>query len=86
MTICGESSELSQPFIVFAAENLLEHEATYPLPESQVDRFLLKLKIEYPGSKKWKISTNGIASIDQILSSRQLIDEIFIDERVRSSI
>lgn len=98
VTIGGESSELPQPFVVFATENPMEHEGTYPLPESQVDRFLLKLKIEYPsrieemeildGAAKinGKISTNGVASIDQILSSRRLIDEIFIDERIREYI
>jgi MoxR-like ATPase len=94
VTIGGETNELPKMFAVFATENPIDHEGTYPLPESQVDRFLLKLRIEYPskaeeikilddGAKTCeKIAVNGVVSIEQILSSRKLIDEIFIDERV----
>ncbi|MDR1433455.1 MAG: MoxR family ATPase [Puniceicoccales bacterium] len=95
VTIGGESNKLPQPFVVFATENPVEHEGTYPLPESQIDRFLLKLKIEYPtrieelkildeaAKVDRKISASAVVSIDQILDSRLLVDEIFIGESVR---
>ncbi|MDR0693370.1 MAG: AAA family ATPase [Puniceicoccales bacterium] len=95
VTIGGETNKLPELFMVFATENPIEYEGTYPLPESQVDRFLLKLKIEYPSrleeikildsaakiSKKNVI--NAVVSMDQILNSRKVVDEIFIDEKVK---
>jgi MoxR-like ATPase len=98
VTIGGETSKLPELFIVFATENPIEHEGTYPLPESQVDRFLLKLRIEYPSKieemrilgeaakVRREIDVSGVVSIDQILDSRKLIDAIFIDERVQEYI
>ncbi|MDR1890837.1 MAG: AAA family ATPase [Puniceicoccales bacterium] len=95
VTIAGETNKLPELFMVFATENPIEYEGTYPLPESQVDRFLLKLRIEYPSkleeikildsaAKISKVSViDAVVSIDQILSSRKLVDEIFIDEKVQ---
>ncbi|MDR1414029.1 MAG: AAA family ATPase [Puniceicoccales bacterium] len=95
VTIGGETNKLPELFMVFATENPMEHEGTYPLPESQIDRFLLKLRIEYPSkAEEIKIlelgaktnranSANAVVTIDQILESRQLIDEIFMDEKVQ---
>ncbi|MDR1528593.1 MAG: AAA family ATPase [Puniceicoccales bacterium] len=95
VTIAGETNKLPELFMVFATENPIEYEGTYPLPESQVDRFLLKLKIEYPSKLEEikildsaaKISKetaiNAAVSLDQILKSRKVVDEIFIDEKVK---
>jgi MoxR-like ATPase len=84
--------------MVLATENPIEHDRTYPLPESQVDRFLLKLRIEYP-SKLEEISilnlsartdknidANPVVGIDQILESRKLLDSIFIADNVQEYI
>ncbi|MDR2737332.1 MAG: MoxR family ATPase [Puniceicoccales bacterium] len=98
VTIGGETNRLPDLFIVFATENPIEHEGTYPLPESQVDRFLLKLKIEYPtkieemkildeaGKIHREFAMEPVVSIDEILESRRMIDEIFIDEKVQEYI
>jgi MoxR-like ATPase len=98
VTIGGETNKLPELFTVFATENSMEHEGTYPLPESQVDRFFLKLKIEYPsraeeikildeGAKpNREILVNAVVSPDQILQSRRLIGEIFMDEKVQEYI
>jgi MoxR-like ATPase len=98
VTIGPETNKLPELFIVFATENPIEHEGTYPLPESQIDRFLLKLRIEYPSRLEeikildqaakvnGKFSAKGVVSIPQILESRKLIDEIFIDEKVQEYI
>jgi MoxR-like ATPase len=98
VTIGGETNKLPDLFVVFATENPIEHEGTYPLPESQMDRFLLKLKIEYPSKvEEMKILAEaskinkgdiigGVVSIAQIFESRRLIDEIFIDEKVQEYI
>src|SRR5690606_33647616 len=49
VTSGGETYRLPEPFLVLATQNPIEHEGTYPLPEAQVDRFMLKLRVEYPG-------------------------------------
>jgi MoxR-like ATPase len=94
VTIGGERNTLPEMFIVFATENPIEHEGTYPLPESQIDRFLLKLRIEYPsrleeirilneaGKLCKKNSIAAVVSLDKILDSRKLLDSVFIDEKV----
>jgi MoxR-like ATPase len=98
VTFGGETHRLPELFAVFATENPIEHEGTYPLPESQIDRFLLKLNVEYPSraeemeildlaSKIVRPSIpNAVVSIGQILESRRLLDKVFIDERVRAYI
>ncbi len=91
----GESTyKLDEPFLVLATQNPIEHEGTYPLPEAQVDRFMLKLKIEYPNKEEEfrimkrmavtdkKISVSPVVSPDEILKARKVVDEIYIDERI----
>ena len=83
---------------MLATQNPIEHEGTYPLPEAQVDRFMLKLKIEYPNKEEElkimkrmamtdkKISVSGVITPEEILKARKVVDEIYIDERIEKYI
>ena len=94
VTIADKTYLLPEPFIVFATENPIDQEGTYQLPEAQVDRFLMKLNIEYPdmeqekqilnamGRTQPKVSVNTIISPETILASRLLLDEIHMDEKI----
>ena len=98
VTIGGETFELDDPFLVLATQNPIEQEGTYPLPEAQVDRFMLKLKITYPNKKEEKeiqsrmahttnkTSVCPIISPADILDIRKLVDEIFMDEKIKDYI
>ncbi|MBN1898931.1 MAG: MoxR family ATPase [Spirochaetes bacterium] len=93
VTIGETTFLLSEPFLVLATQNPIEQEGTYPLPEAQVDRFMLKLKITYPDKKEEneiihrytvgnKIEVKGIVKPEEILKARQIIDSIYIDEKI----
>ncbi len=93
ITIGDETFKLEEPFIVLATQNPIEQEGTYPLPEAQLDRFLLKLKIGYPTrdeelkimrrfSRKHESSPNCILSGSQVLGMRKLIEKIYIDPKI----
>jgi len=97
VTIGEQSYELPKPFIVLATQNPIEQEGTYPLPEAQVDRFMLKLKIEYPERDEEmqiqermtvkeipKVST--VITPDDILQARDAVYKIYIDEKVKNYI
>ena len=97
VTIGGETYQLPQPFLVLATQNPIEQEGTYPLPEAQVDRFMLKIKLEYPSrSEEQKImrqnllkkypEPNQVINTDKILEARELIKEIYIDEKIEQYI
>lgn len=97
VTIGGETYPLPQPFLVLATQNPIEQEGTYPLPEAQVDRFMLKVKLEYPNkSEEQKIMRqnllkeypvpNQVISTSKILEARELIKEIYIDEKIEQYI
>ena len=97
VTIGGETYPLPQPFLVLATQNPIEQEGTYPLPEAQVDRFMLKIKLEYPNkSEEQKImrqnllkeypEPNQVIGTDKILEARELIKEIYIDEKIEQYI
>lgn len=98
ITIGGETFPLSQPFMVIATQNPIEQEGTYPLPEAQVDRFMLKLKIDYPSKEEEKIIMQRMASnksqikIQKIvqpeilLKIREVIDSIYIDNNLEDYI
>ncbi len=97
VTIGGETYPLPQPFLVLATQNPIEQEGTYPLPEAQVDRFMLKIKLEYPNkSEEQKImrqnllknypEPNQVINTDKILEARELIKEIYIDEKIEQYI
>jgi MoxR-like ATPase len=94
VTIADTSYLLTEPFIVFATENPIDQEGTYPLPEAQVDRFLMKLNIEYPdmeqekqilqamGKSKPNLEVRSVIDPETILASRKLLDEIYMDEKI----
>ena len=94
VTIGDQSFPLEEPFLVLATQNPIEQEGTYPLPEAQVDRFMLKLKITYPNKKEEKeiqkrmastsvkSEVNPIISPEEILEARKIVDSIYIDEKV----
>src|SRR5208282_1119090 len=89
---------LEEPFLVLATQNPIEQEGTYPLPEAQVDRFMLKLKIGYPSRAEERqildvmARTSGLPSASavvepaQILKARQVINEIYMDDKVKDYI
>jgi MoxR-like ATPase len=94
----GENTfSLEQPFLVLATQNPIEQEGTYPLPEAQIDRFMLKLKITYPNKKEEHeimermttgktIQVNKVISPADILKARTVINEIYIDEKIKDYI
>jgi MoxR-like ATPase len=98
VTIGDQTFKLEEPFLVLATQNPIEQEGTYPLPEAQVDRFMLKLKIGYPSRAEERqiletmARTSGLPAtspvIDpaQILAARQVINDIYVDEKVKDYI
>jgi MoxR-like ATPase len=98
VTIGDETFKLPRPFLVMATENTFEQEGTYPLPEAQVDRFMLKLKVGYPTIEEERrildrmahsvteIAVNSVLHPDEILEARQIVDEIYIDEKIKDYI
>lgn len=98
VTIGENTFKLDEPFLVLATQNPIEHEGTYPLPEAQVDRFMLKLKIVYPNKDEEykimkrmamtdkKIAVSSVVGPDDILKARKIVDEVYIDERIEKYI
>ena len=98
VTIGDETYTLPEPFLVLATQNPIEQEGTYPLPEAQVDRFMLKLKITYPSREEERAVLDRMASsapsttiepvvqASDIVSARQVADRIYVDSRVRDYI
>jgi MoxR-like ATPase len=98
VTIGEESHKLEEPFMVLATQNPIEQEGTYPLPEAQVDRFMLKLKITYPKKDEEKkilqrmarsnldLTAEPVLEPADILRLRALTDEIYMDEKVEDYI
>src|SRR3974390_2159522 len=98
VTIGEQTFRLEEPFLVLATQNPIEQEGTYPLPEAQVDRFMLKLKIGYPSRTEERQildlmarpsgtpSTSAVVTPQQILKARQVINEIYIDDKVKDYI
>ncbi|MEW6041742.1 MAG: AAA family ATPase [Elusimicrobiota bacterium] len=95
VTISDTTFPLPKLFMVLATQNPIEQEGTYPLPEAQVDRFMLKLNITYPNRMQEKqilelMSTqkipvaNKIISIEQILRARETADSIYVDEKIKN--
>jgi len=94
ITIGEETLKLDDPFLVLATQNPVEQEGTYPLPEAQVDRFMMKVKITYPSKEEElkilkrmavtenKISVNQIISLQDIIRVRTIVDEIYMDEKI----
>ena len=95
VTIENETLKLEKPFIVLATQNPIEYEGTYPLPEAQLDRFLVKLSVGYPSAeeevqilerrnqrKTDEVSIGKVASLDELLQMQKSIEDVHIDEAV----
>lgn len=94
VTIGDTTYKLDTPFLVLATQNPIEQEGTYPLPEAQVDRFMFKLKVEYPTMdeeheilRRMAKSTpildiEPVATLDDIMKLREKLDKVFIDEKI----
>jgi len=94
VTIGETTYPLDVPFMVLATQNPIEQEGTYPLPEAQVDRFMLKLKIDYPSKEEElqimrrmaqtnkRIRVQPVIKPKTILQARAVVDEIYVDEKI----
>ncbi len=95
VTVGGETFPLPEPFLVIATENPIEQEGTYPLPEAQVDRFLLKVRVPYPTREEEAqivermavsappLAVEPVLAPEEVLRYRQIADAIYVDERAR---
>mgnify|MGYP001185322889 FL=1 len=98
VTIGEDTFNMDSPFLVLATQNPIEQEGTYPLPEAQVDRFMLKLKVSYPSIDEEKLilrrmakttiddSLNPVINPKQILNAQKIINDIYVDEKVEEYI
>ncbi|MCT4630524.1 MoxR family ATPase [Winogradskyella sp.] len=97
VTIGDETFVLDRPFLVMATQNPVEQEGTYPLPEAQVDRFMLKTVIDYPKLEEEQLivranlrgtydKVNPVVSIQQILSAQEAVREVYMDEKIEKYI
>ncbi|MDN3641610.1 MoxR family ATPase [Lutimonas halocynthiae] len=97
VTIGDTSFKLEQPFLVLATQNPIEQEGTYPLPEAQVDRFMLKTVIDYPKMEDEQMimrhnlkgtfgQVNPVVSVEQILRARESVKEVYMDEKIEKYI
>jgi MoxR-like ATPase len=98
VTISDQTFKLEEPFLVLATQNPIEQEGTYPLPEAQVDRFMLKLKITYPNKKEEReilermavtartFDVKPVIGPKDILRARAAVDEVYMDEKVKDYI
>ncbi len=97
ITISDTTYQLPSPFLVMATQNPIEQEGTYPLPEAQLDRFMLKLNVGYPTLKDEKIildrmtqgiklKTKPVISLDNVQKSKKLVNNIYIDEKIKDYI
>jgi len=98
VTIGDQTFKLPEPFLVMATQNPIEQEGTYPLPEAQVDRFMLKLQIDYPTlDEERKIleamsvtnktfDTQPVVEVSAILAARNVVDQIYLDDKIKEYI
>jgi len=98
VTIGEETFRLPEPFLVLATQNPIEQEGTYPLPEAQVDRFMLKLNVSYPTKQEErqildamsvtnkKFDIDPVVTPAEILQARAVVDEIYIDDGIKDYI
>lgn len=98
VTIGETTFPLDEPFLVLATQNPVEQEGTYPLPEAQVDRFMMKIKIEYPNEQEEleimrrmaqtgkREALNPVINAEKIVEARRVVNEIYIDEKVEQYI
>ena len=95
VTLGDATHALPSPFLVMATQNPIEQEGTYPLPEAQVDRFLLKVNVDYPtpdeelrildtmSTSAPRLDVQPVVSLGEILAARQLVDAIYVDEKIK---
>ncbi|ETN94680.1 AAA family ATPase [Zhouia amylolytica] len=97
VTIGDETFKLDKPFLVMATQNPVEQEGTYPLPEAQVDRFMLKVVIDYPKLNEEQLivrqnlkgafeNVKQVVSLEQILKAQQAVREVYMDEKIEKYI
>lgn len=97
VTIGEQTFKLPNPFLVMATQNPIEQEGTYQLPEAQVDRFLLKVVIDYPSLEEEKLiireniqgsmpTVTPVTTADEILKARSIVNEVYIDEKIEQYI
>ncbi|MFH1777158.1 MAG: MoxR family ATPase [Candidatus Omnitrophota bacterium] len=98
ITIGENTFKLDEPFLVMATQNPIEQEGTYPLPEAQVDRFMLKINLTYPSMQEEhkilkmmsftdkKIAVNPVVAPEDIIRARAVVDEVYMDEKVEQYI
>ncbi len=98
VTIGGETYPLPEPFLVLATQNPIDQEGTYTLPEAQVDRFMLKLKIGYPDKKEERLildmmaktrvseEINTVVTPEKVMQAREIVDEIYLDDKIKDYI
>ena len=98
VTIGDATYDLPQPFLVLATENPIDQEVTYPLPEAQVDRFMLKLKVGYPSKSEEReildrmsstdpnLEAPTVASLEDVQKARDLVNKVYLDDKIRDYI
>lgn len=97
VTIGEQTFKLDKPFLVLATQNPVEQEGTYPLPEAQMDRFMLKTVIDYPKMEDERLvmrqnlkgayeKVNPVVSVEQILKAQQAVREVYMDEKIEKYI
>lgn len=97
ITISDTTYQLPTPFLVMATQNPIEQEGTYPLPEAQLDRFMLKLNVGYPTlmderiilermTQNIKLKTKPVLSLDNIKKSKELVHQVYIDDKIKNYI
>ncbi|MDP8298485.1 MAG: MoxR family ATPase [Candidatus Tantalella remota] len=98
VTLGNETHKLEEPFLVMATQNPIDQEGTYPLPEAQVDRFMLKVNITYPtpeeeteiltrmGHTKTNLTFDAVVTPQDILRAREVVDEVHLDDKIKQYI
>ncbi len=97
VTIGDATYPLDEPFLVLATQNPIEQEGTYPLPEAQIDRFMLKLQITYPAKEEERrvlelmgveepIDIRAVVGPDRIMAARKVVNEVYVDDKVKDYI
>ncbi len=97
VTIGDHTFKLDEPFIVMATQNPIEQEGTYALPEAQVDRFMLKIKVGYPSKQDERkimdrmtsgseVKADGVVEPAQLLDARKVVQEVYVDDKIKDYI
>ena len=98
VTIGSETYPLNEPFLVMATQNPVEQEGTYPLPEAQMDRFMLHVLVDYPNrdqelqilqrmsKTKPSIEVQAVTTLEEVLAARELVDEVYLDRQIQEYI